>query len=276
MGHQGVNIPNCNGNRELLLSFLVLSEKREKLLLFLRNGPKTLQGIRDSLDVTSAGIIPEIRKMEEKQLIYQMNREFALTEIGEVVAESMFQFEGVLRIFSENTEFWSKHNISGIPREFSMRLHELGKYEIIKSTTTDILRPQNEYLKNLLNARWMKGVSAVLHPGYPEYVLNLAEKGIPVSIIVTGELLETIKDKCRKELEKGKHYKNVTIMVSDEKIGVCFAVTDFFLSMRFFLKDGTYDFYQNILSFEESAVRFGEDLFSYYKKRSEKIRIEDL
>ncbi len=271
-----MNIGECNGNRELLLSFLVLSEKREKLLLFLLNGPKTLQEIRDYLKITSSGIIPEIRKMEEKQLIYQMNREYALTEIGEVVAESMFQFEGALRIFSENTEFWSKHNISGIPREFSLRLHELGKYVIIKSTTTDILRPHNEYMKHLLNAKWMKGVSAVLHPGYPEYVLNMAEKGIPVSIIVTGELLETIKDKCRKELEKGKHYKNTCIMVCDEKIEVCFAVTDFFLSIRFFMKDGTYDFYQNILSFDKSAVKWGEDLFRYYEMRSKKVRLEDL
>jgi len=94
-------------------------------------------------------------------------------------------------------------------------------------------------------------------PEYPEYVLNLAEKGMPVSIIVTGELLETIKDKCKKELEMSKNYKNACIMVCDEKIEVCFAVTDFFLSVRLFQKDGTYDFYQNILSFEKICRKMG-------------------
>ncbi len=276
MGNHGAKILLDNISHELLLSFLVLSYKRKDLLLFLREGPKTLQEIRNSLEVTSSGIIPEIRKMEEKQLIYQMNREYALTEIGEVVAESMFRFEGILHVFSEDTKFWSDHDISGIPEEFRLRLHELGKYEIIKSTATDIFRPQNEYMKNLLKAKWMKGISAVLLPEYPEYVLNLAEKGVPVSVIVTRELVETIKEKCKKELEKSKCYENACIMVCDEKIEVGFAVTDFFISVRLFMKDGTYDFYQNILSFEKSAVRWGEDMFRYYEKRSKKIRLGDI
>ncbi len=276
MGNHRAKILLDNGNHELLLSFLVLSDKRKDLLMLLRRGPKTLQEIRNSLEVTSSGIIPEIRKMEEKQLIYQMNREYALTEIGEVVAESMFRFEGILHIFSENTKFWGDHNISGIPEEFRLRLHELGKYEIVKSTATDIFRPQNEYMKNLLKAKWMKGISSVLLPEYPEYILNLAQKGVPVSVIVTRELLEMIKEKCKTELEKSKCYENVCIMVCDEKIEVGFAVTDFFISIRLFMNDGTYDFYKNILSFEKSAVGWGEDMFRHYEKISKRIRLRDL
>ncbi len=276
MGDHRSKILLDNANHELLLSFLVLSDKRKDLLMLLRKGPKTLQEIKNSLEVSSSGIIPEIRKMEEKLLIYQMNREYALTEMGEVVAESMFRFEGILRIFSENTKFWSDHNISGIPEEFRLRLHELGKYEIIKSTATDIFRPQNEYMKNLVNAKWMKAISGVLLPEYPEYVLSLAEKGVPVSVIVTRELLEIMKEKCKRELEKGKCYENVCMMVCDEEIEVGFAVTDFFISIRLFMNDGTYDFYKNILSFEKSALRWGEDMFRYYEKRSKRIRLGDL
>lgn len=276
MGNHRAKTLADNADHELLISFLVLSDKRKDLLLLLRRGPKTLQEIRNSLEVTSSGIIPEIRKMEEKQLIYQMNRDYALTEIGEVVAESLFRFEGILRIFSENTKFWSDHNISGIPEEFRLRLHELGNYEIIKSTATDIFRPQNEYMKNLVKAKWMRAISGVLLPEYPEYVLKLAEKGVPVSVIITRELLEIIKEKFKKELKKTKGYENVCIMVCDEKIEVGFAVTDFFVSIRLFLNDGTYDFYKNILSFEKSAVRWGEDMFRYYEKRSKRIRLGDL
>ena len=166
----GVNIQEQKGNNELILSFLVLSEKREKLLLFLRNGPKTLQEIREYLTVTSSGIIPEIRKMQEKQLVHQINREYALTEIGEVIAESVSQIEGILQVFSNDTKYWGEHNISGIPENFRLRLHELGKYETIKSTATDIFRPQNEYMKNLVKAKWMRGISSVLLPEYPERV----------------------------------------------------------------------------------------------------------
>ncbi len=276
MGNHPVKLLESNGNQRLLLSFLALSEKREKLLLFLLNGPKTLQEIRASLNVTSSGIIPEIRKMEEKLLVHQANREYYLTEIGEVVAESMSQFEGTLRIFSENSRFWNEHSISGIPADFRLRFHELGNYELIKSTLTNIFRPQEEYMRNLMNARWLKAVSPVLHPEYPEYVIHLADIGVPVSLIVTGELLETIKKKYYEELKRGLKYENTSIMICDENIDLSFSVTDFFLSMRLFLKDDTYDFYQNILSFDRSAMRWGEDLFSYFEKRSKKVRLEDI
>ncbi len=272
MGSQGVKLLEPNRNNHLLISFLVSSEKREKLLRILSRGPKTLQEIRSSLDVTSSGIIPEIRKMEEKNLIYQINREYALTEMGEVVAESMSRLEDILQTFNMNAKFWNEHNISGIPWEFRLRLNELGNYEIIKSTPNDIFRPHKEYLKNLLNARWMKAVSPVLHPDYPKYIIELADREVPISIIVTGELLEVLKEKYNNEIRRELRHENTKIMVSDETIGMSFSVTDFFLSMRLFLKDGTYDFYQNILSFDKSAIKWGEDLFSCFEKRSKKFR----
>ncbi len=265
-----------SGNDQLLISFLVSSEKRQNLLWLLSNGPKVLQEIRESLKVTSSGIIPEIRKMEEKNLIHQMNREYVLTEIGEVVAESLIRLECILKIFNRNTKFWNEHNISCIPREFRLRLHELGNYEIIRSTPNDILKPQKEYLKNLLNARWMKAVSPVLHPDYPKYVIKLADRGVPVSIIVTRELLGTLKEKYNDEMRRGLKNESTDILVSEENIGISFSVTDFFLSMRFFLKDGNYDFYQNIISFERSAVKWGEDMFSYFENRSKKLKLEDI
>lgn len=268
---QGYNIEN-----ELPISFLVISEKREKLLLLLHEGPKTLQEIKDSLAVTSAGIIPEIRKMEDKMLVNQKNREYDLTEIGEIVAESMFRFEGTLRVIRMNLKFWDEHNISAIPNEFRQRIHELGNYQIVKSTPNDIFRPQKEYMKNLLNARRLKAVSPVLHPDYPEYVINLADKGVPVSIIVTRDLLNVIKEKFGKELRRGLAHENTNILVCDDPVDLSFSVTDFFLSMRLFLKDNNYDFFQNILSFEKSAVRWGEDLFNHYEKISRRVRLEDI
>jgi len=57
------------------------------------------------------------------------------------------QLEWTLQIFNMNMKFWNEHNISGIPLQFRLRIHELGNYEIIKSNPNDILRPQNEYLK---------------------------------------------------------------------------------------------------------------------------------
>lgn len=260
----------------ILWDLLVLSEKRKNLFLLLRGGSKTLQEIKDYLHITSPGIISQIHKMEEMQLIYRINKKYALTEMGEVLAEYLYKFENILRLFGEKRKFWSEHEISAIPLEFRNRLHELGNFILIESTPTDIFRPQNEFMKNLMKAKWLKGVSPVLHPQYPEYVFDLAEKGEYASIIVTRELLDKLKEEHKLELERGMGYKNTNIMLCDEKIGFSFTVTDFSLTLRLFMNDGTYDFSRNIVSFDKSALKWGEDLFSYYEKHSKKIGIQDI
>jgi predicted transcriptional regulator len=130
-------------------------------------------------------------------------------------------------------------------------------------------------MKNLLKSKWVKGVSPVLHPEYPKSLLMLAEKGIDISIIATREVLEKIKEKHKMELEKSASYKNMRLMVCDEEVKVAFTVTDFFLSIRLFLKNDTYDFYRNIISHEKSALKWGDDLFNYYEKRSKRVESQD-
>jgi len=52
-----------------LLDTLTFSEKRENLLILLKEGPRTLEEIRAKLNVTSSGMIPLIRKLEERNLV---------------------------------------------------------------------------------------------------------------------------------------------------------------------------------------------------------------
>lgn len=237
----------------------------------LQNEPKTLQEIKDHIGVTSPEIIPQIRKLEKNNLVHQENRIYFLTEMGTIVTQSLFQLIKTLDIFEKDIEFWKRHKINGIPYEFRMRLNELGNYHIFAGTPTDIFKPHEEYIKNLLESKYMMGVSSVLHPDYPKTINMLADRGIPISIILTDEVIKKMKENYSVELEKGLEYKNLHIMVFNEKIEFTFTVTDFFISMRLFFNNGTYDFYNNIMSYEKSGLEWGSDLFKYYERNSEKF-----
>ena len=259
-----------------LINFLVDSEKRKNLQLLLRESSKTLDEIRNSLKVTSSGIIPQIRKMEERRLIAQVNRKYELTEMGDVIADYFCNFEGIEKIFYNNMKFWGEHKISAIPREFRLRLHELGNYEIVRSTPIDIFKPHPEDIRNLANSSLMKGVSPVMHPDYPRYVCDLAEKGMHISMIITDEILEILKKTYMEELKMCSYNKNICLSVCHEKIEIAYIATDSLLSLRLFMKNGNYDFHEKIMSFDKSAIGWGEDLFNYYIKRSEKIVMWDI
>ncbi len=256
-----------------LLSLLAFSEIRRDILLMLQKEPKTLKEINDYFNATSPEIIPQIRKLEKENLISKEGRKYFLTEIGEIVMQSYIQLSQTLQIFENNMKFWKDHNISGIPKEFRTRLYELGKYKIFEGTPTEMFKPHEEYIKNLLKSKRMMGVSPVLHPEYSKIVTMLAEMGTDISIVITRAVFEKLS---KKELQSYLNHGNASLRISREQIKIAFTTSDDFFSMRLFLKDNTYDFYRNIISYEISAIKFGEDLFNYYKKRSEKIELQDI
>ncbi len=258
-----------------LLSLLAFSEKRKGILFMLQEEPRTLKEIREHFRVSSPEILPQIRKLERDNLIFQTSKKYFLTEVGEVITKSFEQLFKTLNLFESNMDFWKEHSISGIPDEFRMRLYELGNYRIFESTPTEIFKPHDEYIKNLLKSKWIKGVSPVLHPEYPNSVTMLAERGTDILIVVTKNVFEKLKKEHKKELKQYLSYGNASLLTCDEDIKIAFTTSDKFLSMRLFLKDGTYDFYKNIISYDRPARKWGEELFSYYARRSEKIGAQD-
>ncbi len=240
-----------------LLSVLAYSEKRREILLMLQKEPRTLQDIKDYLDVTSPEILPQIKKLQKNSLIRPEGKNYVLTAIGEIVLKSFNELACTLRVFDNDMEFWKGHLITGIPEEFRKRINELGEYNIFKGTQTDMFKPHNEYIKNLLKSKWVLGVSPVLHPDYPKQLQKLADDGIPISIILTRDVLSKLKDSHAMELDKSLQNRNERVLICNEKIELAFTVTDFFFSMRLFLNNGTYDFYNNIISYERSALEWG-------------------
>ena len=259
-----------------LLSLLAFSEKRRVILLMLQEEPKTLTEINEYFKATSPEILPQIRKLENGNLISKEGKKYNLTEIGEIVTQSFNHLSKTLEIFENNTRFWKEHRICGIPEEFRMRLCELGDYKILEGTPTEIFKPHDEYIKNLLKSKRVRGVSPALHPEYPKVVTMLAERGVDISIVVPREIFEKLQKEYNKELQEYLSYGNASLRISDEQIKIAFTTSDIFLSMRFFLKDDTYDYYKNIISYGISALKLGEDLFNYYEKRSKKIEMQDI
>lgn len=259
---------------EGLLDLLAFSDRRRKVLLILKENPKTLTEIREYFNVQSPEIIPQLKMLEKANLIYQeeKDKKYVLTEIGEIAIDSFVRLDKTLKIFEKEVEFWKEHELKGIPEEFRLRFCELGSYKIYESTPTDIFKPHDEYIKNLLKSKEIRGVSPAFHPEYPGAVVALAEKGANISLILTKDVFEKIKKEHKKELQKYLSFKNASMYMCNEEIKVVFTATDFFFVLRLFLKQrGTYDFYRNVISYEKSALKWGDDLFNYYKKRSERV-----
>ncbi|SNQ58901.1 helix-turn-helix transcriptional regulator [Candidatus Methanoperedens nitratireducens] len=254
-----------------LVSTITFSKKRENLLLFLIDGPKTLEDIRISLNVTSSGMIPQIRKLEEQNLVWREGKMYSLTDTGTVIAEMFNSFVKTIDIIEKYTDFWESHDINAIPHHLLKRLYELGNCNLVESRPENIYEPHREFLENILSSNKLRGVSPIFHPIYPSFFTQLSEKGKDVSLVLTRDVFRKVEKEYGPELARILNLKNGRLYVCDEDIKLAFVTTDVFFSMSLFFKDGAFDTKKDMVSFDISAISWGEELFNYYKERSEEI-----
>ncbi|MFY1111564.1 MAG: helix-turn-helix transcriptional regulator [Methanosarcinaceae archaeon] len=255
-----------------LLDLIFLSEKREKVLLLLREGPKSIKEIENSLNYSSTSVQPQIKILKERHLLYREDNKYGLTLIGETIAENMRELVDTLESFENKHDFWNNHRLDSIPPHLLSRIGELKHCTFASPLDkSNMFSPHTEFVENIAKSEFVKGISPFLHPLYPKMFLEFAERGIDVSLIVTEPVFERMRTEFRPEIEQFLSLNNTRLYVYEKEMLLSSAVTNCFLSLGLFYKNGTYDHVNDILCFEPEGLRWGEDLFTYYRDMSREI-----
>lgn len=258
--------------RDKLLSVVALSEKRKNLLIYLLEGPKALNEIKSSLKVTATGVLPQLRILQQRNLVFQReDKRYALTRLGTVVARHLFPLVKTLEVIERHENFWEEHSTEAVPMPLLLRIGELGNCELVENPPEHAYEPHREFLENLKRSTRVAGISPVFHPLYPEFFLRLAQNGVEVSLILTRRVFERVKEEYARTLNDFLNLKNADMYLYEGDIALACVATDVFFSLSLFYKDGTFDPHRDLISYDESALKWGMDLFNYYRKRSVKI-----
>jgi predicted transcriptional regulator len=114
--------------------------------------------------------------------------------------------------------------------------------------------------------------ASYFHPLYPELFSEIIEKGMNFELILTNSVLERMKKDCLDSLQLLISSDNTEVYVCDDSIKLTtVSVTERFTYISLFNKDGRYD-HRKIMSFDDSARIWGEELFSYYQERSSHLK----
>ncbi|MHC1576937.1 MAG: helix-turn-helix transcriptional regulator [Methanosarcinaceae archaeon] len=257
--------------RTPLLNIVFRSEKRKNLLLYLMGGPKNISDIKDALDVTSVGMLPQIKILKEADLIIHEDDSYLLSPMGMVVSGQIRVPMNTFDVLESNYDFWLKRDLSGIPSGILNRLGEIGKYHLIEPDINHIFDPPAELKKSLPTARVVRTLASYFHPEYPSIFLDLAKKGVDIVMVVTESIFERLKDEFRPMLDEFMGLENTEIFVCKDGIDLAAVIsTDRFMMISLFNKDGNYDHY-SVISYDMSSLNLGRDLFEYYKNRSRQI-----
>lgn len=255
-----------------LLELIFLSEKRKDLLLFLKEGPKTIEEIKGHLNTSAVAILPQIKKLKDNSLVFKTEDSYVLSPLGIAVAERMQAMTSLLNVFCNHYDFWANHAVECIPASLRSRIGDLENCTFSEPPDwTRLFEPHREFVEILTVSRKINGISSVFFPLYPSLFLSFAKSGADVSLVVTIPVYERIKEEYRTDLREFLNMDNTSFYVSHEKIEFSHVATDKFLSLSLPFSNGAYDHTQDVLCFDPPALKWGEDLFAYYRERSEKI-----
>jgi|GEM_PF-123353 len=255
-----------------LLNIIISSEKRRNLLILLRDGPQTWDTIKDRLHVTATGMLPQIKILEDEHLIRREGRVYSLSCLGMIVVHYLEPFDMTLRVIDAQKEFWQAHDMSAIPWEMLLRLSELGTIQIIESSDEEIYESHSHFQEIVTSSRSVRGMAHMVHPTYPDLFLHLAQKKVRTGLIITRKVFNIVKVKYARQLSEWLTYKDSDMYVLDEDIRLSFIITDTHLSLTLFYHNGVFDSKRDLVSTDPSALKWGEDLFSYYTQKAQKIK----
>jgi predicted transcriptional regulator len=253
-----------------LLNVISASDKRRNLLTLLNNGSQEWDDIKRILNVTSTGMLPQVKILEEEHLIERDGRNFSLTPMGKVLTTHMEPLIKTMEVFDKNRKFWGDHNLSVLPPEILFDIRELGDYQIIENSDEEIF-DINTFLKNISQSKVIKGISHTVHPKYPQFFLSLARKGVESHLILTPGVFRVVREKYRDLLEEWLACETAHLYVPTSDIKFSYVVTDSYFSISLFYNSGVFDSKNDVVSFAPSARKWGERIFSYYTKQSKKI-----
>lgn len=254
-----------------LLNIVTQSEKRKNLLLLLKSGPRTWDEIKTDLQVTSTGMLPQIKILIERNLLLKIQDKYFLTDIGKTIVHYLDPLSKIVDIVGSQESYWTTHDYSALPLSFRMMIGDLGKIHLNIVDTEEILEPPKEFLENIRNSKFVCGLSPVMYPSYPRFFVNCAKEGMNVTIVMTKVIFDKVRSEYKEELVEGFDVPNLHLYTLDKQIKFACIVTDTYLWLSLFDKNGTYDPRSQLISYDPSARIWGEKLIKNFMGQSLQI-----
>ena len=248
-----------------IFDMIASSNQRRLLLSLLHEGPKTLKEIVELTGLSSPLVSRQLKKLVEVGLVEKDGTSYVITEKGEIVYLAMRKFSDIISTIERDPHFWEVHDLSRIPHEFKLRIDELGKYTVLRTEGDEVLKHFRVFSEIYRTSDVVRVVSAIFFPSHPQMFADIAKKS-DVEVILTENAVHALENNYKKELEE--YLSNGGEMYINNDVWFTVITTEKALCMGLFLRDGKYDTESGLLSYEESAIKWGFDFFEYFKERA--------
>jgi predicted transcriptional regulator len=257
-----------------LLDLILFSEKRKDFLMLLKEGPKNIEEILEKLQESRTALLPQIKKLKEDNLVIHEGDTYRLSSIGEIIAEKMKPLLDTLEVFEKDPHFWADRKLAPIPISLKRRINELGDYSLIEPDLSHTFDLNPEFVKHLSDSSCVHIFLSYFHPQFPAFFLNLARNGTRVTLNLSEAVYLRFEEDYKNEGESFLNLDNTDLFILDKKgieIPAALASTDRIMILGLFNESGRFDS-QYVISSDKRAIKWGGDLFGYYRDMSREAK----
>ncbi|MDI6898190.1 helix-turn-helix transcriptional regulator [Methanocella conradii] len=252
-----------------LLDYLASSRVRKNVLYRLLEGSLSLKELCGAFNTSPSSIIPRLKELESIGLICKEDGKYCLTFTGVEAAKKLIQTERVFGLLERYPDFFNVHDLSVVPENLLDRLDVLGECRLVQNSL-DSVNATWEVVERLEGSSSLAGISPMFDSRLPGIILSIARRGTPLSIILTRSIYEKVASGYKNDLREFLSCENARLYVIGEA-RLALVVTDSFLALSLFKGDG-FDAQTSLMSREKSALKWGEELFEYYKQGAMEIK----
>jgi predicted transcriptional regulator len=257
------------------MDLLLRSDKRRKILLFLKEGPKNIEEITGQLGSSCTAVLPQIKRLTEKGLVRQEDKNYMLSTVGLIVTEKMVPLLGTLEVFEDSLDYWAQNDLTGIPSFLRLKLEMLAGYKVIEPQLNRMFEPPEEFINSLKKSTEIMYFSSFFQPCFSGFDQDFLKKRTASTFIFSKNFFERIFSPHPEEAEDLLLTKSSNLYIYEGFSSVVsLTVTERFMALMLLNKKGKLD--QNLLiSSESEAIEWGKELFMYYRGLSKQLSGEE-
>lgn len=260
-----------------LIKTIFFSEKRKNVLvLLLREGPKKIDEIKDALNLNSSALMPQIKKLLKCDLLTYDSEEdvYKLSDMGALIVEKIEEFLNIVNVYVENHEYWETRDLSEIPYHMRKRIGNLTHCELLVADRDCLFEFHPTFVDNLINSKHVMMTSSTFQPQTVSLFSKLLRNNSKLSVVFTELIFDKFLDDFPEEFRCFLSHENMSISIRSGHIGpLTLVVTDTFMALWLFDKNGRFDG-TTLISYEKSALKWGQELFTYYSSISNMVYID--
>lgn len=262
--------------KQSLIDLVLFSDKRKDLMLLLKEKPRDIDVIKESLSVDAGTIQPHLKKMKAAGLIIEADKTYCLSTIGEVILENLQPLLDMATVFERNPEYWSSHNLNSIPYDLLKRINEIGNFELLEPDTQHLAETPKKLLENLFSSKKILTYVAYFHPQAPSIYAELAGSGAEITLCMTENVAKYLFAHYPDEAKRLYRAKNSKLFVLSKPAGIPLVIVlDSILVFKLFELDGKFRD-QLVLSSGKGAILWGIELFEFCMQQAEPLDKKEL